>query len=201
MKRGKFIVFEGIDGAGLTTQANLLEKALKKAGYKVVLTKEPTNGLIGGLIRACLKNEWKTSLLSLQLLFAADRAHHLEKEILPALKKGKIVICDRYLLSTIAYGMISLEKEWLKFINSKFLQPDLTILLDLSVEVSLKRIKLSRFGAELFEKKEELRKVRKNYLKLAKEFPNVYVIDASRSIEEVHEEVKKLVNRVLKIRL
>ncbi len=201
MKRGKFIVFEGIDGAGLTTQANLLEKALKKAGYKVVLTKEPTNGLIGGLIRACLKNEWKTSLLSLQLLFAADRAHHLEKEILPALKKGKIVICDRYLLSTIAYGMISLEKEWLKFINSKFLQPDLTILLDLSVEVSLKRIKLSRFGAELFEKKEELRKVRKNYLKLAKEFPNVYVVDASRSIEEVHEEVKKLVNRVLKIRL
>ncbi|MCW1300199.1 MAG: dTMP kinase, partial [Candidatus Parvarchaeota archaeon] len=72
--KGAFIVFEGPDGAGLSTQAELLDKYLRKKGYKVVLTKEPTIGLIGGLIKAALKNEWKTSPLAMQLLFTADRA-------------------------------------------------------------------------------------------------------------------------------
>ncbi|HDH91671.1 MAG TPA: dTMP kinase [Candidatus Aenigmarchaeota archaeon] len=199
--KGKFIVFEGIDGAGLSTQALLLESRLRKSGYKVVLTKEPTNGLIGGLIKACLKNEWKTSLTALQILFAADRAHHLSYEIIPSLKKGKIVICDRYILSTIAYGMIELEREWLEALNSKFLKPDITFLIDIPVEVSLKRIKAARFGAEIFEKRRQLEKVRKNYLKLISSAKNSFVIDGTKPIEEVHEDIIKIVKGVLRLKV
>lgn len=199
--RGRFIVFEGIDGAGLSTQALLLEKTLRKNGYEVVLTKEPTAGLIGGLIRACLKNEWKTSPLTLQLLFAGDRAHHLEYEIIPALERGKIVVCDRYYLSTIAYGMLNLEREWLEAINSKFLKPDITFLLDIPVEVSLERIKASRFGVELFEKKQELERVRENYLKLIGSCERAYIIDGTKPIEDVHREVIEKIREALNLKV
>jgi dTMP kinase len=195
--KGKFIVFEGIDGAGLTTQANLLENYLKSKGYDVILTKEPTNNLIGGLIRAALKKEWITSNKTLQLLFSADRAHHLEREIIPALEKGKIVISDRYFLSTIAYGMIEVEKDWLKALNSKFLIPDIIFILDLPVKVALERIGKSRFGFELFEEKGKLEKIRRNFIELSKEYNNCFIIDASKSIEEVHENIKKIVNKII----
>jgi dTMP kinase len=197
--KGKFIVFEGIDGAGLTTQAELLEKYLRNKKYEVVLTKEPTNNLIGGLIRAALKKEWLTSNKTLQLLFSADRAHHLEKEIIPALENGKIVISDRYFISTIAYGMIELEKDWLKALNSKFLLPDIIFIIDVPVEVSIERIKASRFGFELFEEKKKLEKIRNNFLELSKEYKNCFVINGNRSIEEVHKEIVKIVEEKLKL--
>jgi len=197
--KGKLIVFEGIDGAGLTTQAELLEKYLKEKKYEVVITKEPTNNLIGGLIRAALKKEWLTSNRTLQLLFSADRAHHLEKEIIPALENGKIVISDRYFISTIAYGMIELEKDWLKALNSKFLLPDAIFIIDVPVEVSIERIKASRFRFELFEEKKKLEKIRNNFLELSKEYKNCFVINGNRSIEEVHKEIVKIVKEKLKL--
>jgi dTMP kinase len=197
--KGKLIVFEGIDGAGLTTQSQMLEKYLKEKKYEVVLTKEPTNNLIGGIIRAALKKEWLTSNRTLQLLFSADRAHHLEKEIIPALENGKIVISDRYFISTIAYGMIELEKDWLKALNSKFLLPDIIFIIDVPVEVSIERIKASRFGFELFEEKKKLEKIRNNFLELSKEYKNCFVINGNRSIEEVHKEIVKIVEEKLKL--
>jgi dTMP kinase len=197
--KGKLIVFEGIDGAGLTTQSQMLEKYLKEKKYEVVLTKEPTNNLIGGIIRAALKREWLTSNRTLQLLFSADRAHHLEKEIIPALEDGKIVISDRYFISTIAYGMIELEKDWLKALNSKFLLPDIIFIIDVPVEVSIERIKASRFGFELFEEKKKLEKIRNNFLELSKEYKNCFVINGNRSIEEVHKEIVKIVEEKLKL--
>ena len=197
--KGKFIVFEGIDGAGLTTQAELLEKYLRNKKYEVVLTKEPTNSLIGGIIRAALKKEWLTSNRTLQLLFSADRAHHLEKEIIPALENGKIIISDRYFISTIAYGMIELEKDWLKALNSKFLITDIIFIIDVPVEVSIERIKASRFGFELFEEKKKLEKIRNNFLELSKEYKNCFVINGNRSIEEVHKEIVKIVEEKLKL--
>lgn len=197
--KGKLIVFEGIDGAGLTTQSHMLEKYLKEKKYEVVLTKEPTNNLIGGIIRAALKKEWLTSNRTLQLLFSADRAHHLEKEIIPALEDGKIVISDRYFISTIAYGMIELEKDWLKALNSKFLLPDIIFIIDVPVEVSIERIKASRFGFELFEEKKKLEKIRNNFLELSKEYKNCFVINGNRSIEEVHKEIVKIVEEKLKL--
>ena len=93
---GKLIVFEGLDGSGKSTQAELLFSFLKSKGKKVHLTSEPTRYLIGGLIKSWVTHDWQSTPECLQLLFAADRAHHLDKEIIPLLKKGITVISDRY---------------------------------------------------------------------------------------------------------
>jgi len=192
-----FIVFEGIDGAGLSTQASLLCQWLKNKG-KVLLTKEPTQGLIGGLIKAALRKEWKTDQKALQLLFSADRAHHLANEIVPALNKGFHVVCDRYILSTLSYGHADgIDLEWLRSLNSKFLKPSITIILDVPPKVSLQRMEKARSKAELFEEEEKLRKIRENYLMLKDEFPNTFVVDATKQIEEVHEEIKRIVEKFL----
>ena len=97
--QGKFIVFEGLDGSGLSTQSTMLKEYLLKIGRKTVLTKEQTDNFIGGLIKSSLKEQIRISPLTLQLMFVADRSHHLDSEIEPALKEGKIVISDRYLLT------------------------------------------------------------------------------------------------------
>src|SRR3989338_8048368 len=97
MTTGKFLVIEGPDGSGSSTQVALIKKYLEQKGEKVLDTKEPTNNLIGGLIRGVLTGEWKLGSYGLQLLFCADRAHHLEREIMPALEKGWNFITDRYL--------------------------------------------------------------------------------------------------------
>jgi len=194
-----FIVFEGIDGAGLSTHSHLLYEYLLERGYNVVLTKEPTDGLIGGLIRACLRGEWKTDPLTLQLLFVADRSHHVNNLILPALKKGKIVVSDRYMFSSIAYGTVSYgDYEWLKLINSKFPVPDLILILDAPVEVALRRIRRTRFGFELFENA-RLEEVRRIFYKIANEYGG-FVISTDRSIEETQQEIRERVNEVLERR-
>ena len=195
--RGLFIVFEGIDGAGLTTQAKLLERYLRKKGYNVILTKEPTDSLIGGLIRAALRCEWKTDPVTLQLLFAADRSHHVTHYILPSLRNGKIVISDRYLFSSLAYGSIDCDYDWLLTINKHFPLPDLTIVLDVPAQIAINRIAESRFGFELFENIEKLEQVRRNYHKIVREFDNMIIVDGTKSIEEVHREIVKQVEKLL----
>ena len=187
-----FLVFEGLDGSGQSTQASILSSQLNE-GSKSVVTKEPTNNLIGGLIRAQLTKEWSTTQECLQLLFASDRAHHLERVIEPALSKGFTVVSDRYMFSSIAYGSVSADKEWLKQINSKFRLPDHTFFLDVAPEVCLKRMESSRFELELFEPIDYLKKVRENYLQLAKEYANFHVINGDRHKEEVHKDIIKIV--------
>jgi len=195
---GKFIVFEGLDGSGISTQSGLLYDYFSKKGKKTVLTKEQTNGLIGGLIKAGLRHEWKTTPLALQLLFAADRSHHLDKQINPAINNGKIVICDRYILSTLAFGSLDVDMQFLKEINSKFPAPDITFILDVLPKICLQRITKSRFHAELFEEEEKLNKIRKAYLSLKNYFPNTFLIDGNRSIEEVHKDIIKIVEEQIK---
>lgn len=198
--QAKFIAFEGLDGSGQSTQAALLKDFLIKKGHKVHLTKEPTSSLIGGLIRSQLTNEWKSSQECLQLLFSADRAHHLEKEIIPLLKRGVIVISDRYFFSTVAFGTTEIKDwNWLLQINQQFLLPDTIFLLEVSPRVCIERIKKSRFELALFEKEKILEKVLKNYQKLAKEFKNVYTIDGEKSIKEVEKEVQKVVRSKLNL--
>ena len=194
--QGKFIVFEGLDGSGTTTQANLLFKYFKKQGKKVFLTGEPTRSLIGGLIEGQISGDWQSSPECLQLLFTADRAHHLEKEIIPLLKKGITVICTRYILSTLAYGNSEIKDEkWLMEINKKFIWPDLTFLLKVSPKACIQRIKKERFHKELFEEEDKLKKVLKNYLKFSKEFKNIYIVNGEKPILKVFEEVKKIYER------
>ncbi len=112
MTEGKFIVIEGPDGAGSSTQLRLVKQYLEEdKKVKVAETKEPTNNVIGGLIRGLLTNVWKVDSYGTQLLFCADRAHHLEREVEPAIAKGWYVTTDRYLASTVVYGSMALAND------------------------------------------------------------------------------------------
>lgn len=197
MKRGLFIVIEGLDGSGGTTQCRLLQNYLDIKGIKSLVTKEPTNNLIGGLIRGVLTHDWSINPEGLQLLFCADRAHHLEKEIIPALEKGITVICDRYLFSTLAFGAVDCGMEWLKVLNQKFLQPDIAFILEVDPIECVKRISEGRSRMELFENKEKLVKVLANYRRLGQEFPNLIIIDGNRGQETVLKEIVKKVELYL----
>jgi len=199
LEKGKLIVLEGIDGSGTSTQAKLLYEALQKRNYPVELTSEPSDGAIGNLIRDYLKGEQIFSernlgAHSLALLFAADRLDHLGSRILPWLIRGKVVVSDRYLLSSLAYQSLDCDLEWIKIINREAPPPDLTILLDLPVEISLKRVSQRQLWPELFEKAEIQKRVRENYLRLARELysdQRIVVIDADKSIEEIGAQILK----------
>lgn len=195
--RGKLIAIEGLDGSGLTTQAGLLRNYFISKGMDVLLTKEPTDGLIGGLIKACLRKEWKTSPTTLQILYSADRAHHLDSEVIPALGNGKTVVTDRYVLSSLAYGSMDVDLDVLKSLNANFPKPDVTIIIDNTPESCLERIKKSRHHIELFEEKKKLEKIRENYHSLKNYFPNTHVVDGSKPMEKVFEGVKKIVEKNL----
>ena len=195
--KGKFVVFEGLDGSGLSTQAMMLKEYLLKKGRKTILTKEQTDNFLGGMIKSSLKGHIKTSPLTLQLMFIADRSHHLDSEVEPALKEGKIVISDRYLFSTLAFGSLDVDLEFLKFANSKFRKPDLTFIIDCKPETCVGRISRERFHIEMFEEKRKLEKVRENYMSLKDYFPNVYIIDGNRNKQEVFEDIKKIVDKLI----
>lgn len=187
---GRFIVFEGIDGAGKSTLIEGISEILTSRGEDVIITAEPTDGPIGSIIRAGeIKN---ISQNAEALLFTADRAVHT-RQMLRWKKSGKTVLCDRYYASTVAYQAANLggtesEKEWLKEINRPVItEPDITFLLDIDPEKSMRRVN-NRGDASKFEKIEYLRKVRSNYLELAWE-KGFRIIDASRTGEEVLKEV------------
>ena len=192
-----FIVFEGPDGSGLSTQSSLLAKWFESKGEKVLLTKEPTNSMIGGLIRSILKKEWKVDMKTFGLLFSADRSHHLSNEIEPALKDGYSVICDRYILSTLAFNVEKNNLEWLKKLNSQFRKPDFVFVMDVPGKVCVERIKKSRFGMEFFEESEKLDRVRKNYNELKDYFPNTFIIKGdSRRPDEINQEIIEIINNI-----
>ena len=196
-KRGKFIVFEGLDGSGSSTQCELLKNYLAMRGIKSIVTKEPTNNMVGGLIRGVLTHDWSISPRGLQLLFSADRAHHLEKEIMPALKNGTWVICDRYLFSTIAFGSLECDYQWLKELNKFFFQPDVTFLLQVPPKECIRRISKSRSRFELFEEEGKLNKVMQNYLTLSKEYQNFQLINGNQLKENTSQEIVKVVDQLI----
>jgi len=199
MRKGLFIVIEGPDGSGQSTQTELLERWFKKKNRRVLVTKEPTNSLTGGIIRSILKKEWQVDMKTLQLLFAADRAHHLRTEIEPFLNKGIDVISDRYVLSTLAFGSLEEDLDWLKEINSKFPVPDLTFILNVPGKVCAERIARSRFSFEIFETADKLEKIRNNYLGVKGYHKNTHVIVGDeRNLEEIHREIAGIVEDYLK---
>ena len=193
-----FIVFEGLDGAGLSTQAALLAAYLHGTNRVVMLTKEPTASPIGKLIKSALRHNHAFSLFALQLLFAADRAEHLENEIEPALRAHKIVISDRYILSSLAFGSVDNDIEFLKQINARFKKPDITFIIDTPPRVCLDRIIRNRENIELFEEEQRLEKVRKQYLALTSYFDNTFILAGDRAKEEVAKEIQELAERKLR---
>lgn len=192
MKRGILIAIEGIDGSGKSTQSELLFKALKEIGYDVVLSHEPTKSEIGEKIRSKLKNE-NVSAQEVYELFVRDRISHVANKIRPALNSGKIVIVDRYFISTIAYqGASGIPIHKILSDHAVFApMPDLVIILDIPVEIAIKRLFNKR--KDSFEKNVDfLCKVREIYLSMKKILnTNIVIIDATRSIEEVHKEILK----------
>jgi len=189
-----FLVLEGLDGSGHTTQANLLKEYLEKKGFSVFLTKEPTDtSSVSQKIKHILSKKIKISPLKLQKLFAKDRQEHLKKEIIPALKKGKIVICDRYFFSSFAYGGaegVSFEKIFK--LNKDFLYPDLTFILNVSPKVCLKRIDERGKPKTLFEKQRKLQKVWRVYQTLPREFEGVRIINGEGTKKEVFFRIKNI---------
>jgi dTMP kinase len=211
---GFFITFEGIDFCGKTTQAEKLANYLKAKGYEVVLIREPGGEKISEKIRKILlseKNQEITNMTEL-LLYMASRAQLTQRVILPSLKKDKIVICDRYSDSSLAYQGYGrgLNKNRIKYLNrfSTFgLVPHLTILLDVPVEISLKRKakENKRFASLTTRRKSEDRlekekfefrqKVRDGYLKIAeKNKKRIKIIDGREDIEKTWQKVKSVLD-------
>jgi dTMP kinase len=196
-----FLVFEGIDGSGISTQVEGLRTWCEGRGIPVSVTKEPTEGLTGGLIRAALKHRVTFPPDVMALLFAADRLDHLANEILPSLDKGLTVVCDRYYLSEFAYQSVDIDLAWLRQINSRCRRPELTIFLDVPVERCLERSHLDVWRSsdrlQLYEEEDTLRKVRDRYLDIAAELrtegERIEVVDGSRSIKQVHARIVSLV--------
>jgi len=196
-KNGFFIVLEGVDGAGSTTHSRLLAGWLRRMGHEVVLTKEPQpHGRIGRLIREYLQITESPPIVD-ALLFAADRVEHLENVIKPELARGRIVVSDRYLESSIAYqGAEGVDVEWIQTINREALPPDLTIVLKVDPAQSLSRksfVKREKFETEIF-----LRKVAEILLSRAST-RNYPVVSTDTSIEESQRKIRAIVSRRLKL--
>jgi dTMP kinase len=186
-----FIVLEGPDGSGTTTHAAMLAEKLQGQGKKILLTAEPSSGPIGLGIRESLKRGG-LSPEALQTLFVEDRAWHLENEILPALRGGKVVICDRYISSTFAYGeALGLEKEWLRSANASFRRPDVLIFLLPPVDICWQRMGV-RANKDTLETRELQEAVHAAYHRNAKE-EKAIVIDSAGGIEEVGQVIERAV--------
>jgi len=196
-EEGILVVIEGLDGAGLSTQAALLAEYLRGKNKKFLLTKEPTSSPIGMLIKSALSRNQNVSLFTLQLLFAADRAEHLEHVIEPALRTDTIVISDRYILSSLAFGSVDNDLEFLKQINSRFRRPDLTVIIDTPPKVCLERIKKNRDNIELFEEERKLERVRNQFFVLKDYFEHTVVVDGAREKEKVSKDIRALVEKRL----
>ena len=188
---GVFIAVEGVDGSGKSTQIKLLSEKLAELGYVIHTTSEPSSGKLGPILRDYLSNPNSQHTVD-ALLFAADRIEHYHEEILPKLQSGAIVICDRYKLSSIIYqGLNGLSEEWIKMINSKVPDPDLTVYLDVSAEIAVNRFENNRNKLEKFETYDNLNSLIKRY-----EFykpKNTVVINAEQSVEKVLENLTKVV--------
>ncbi len=193
-KKGIFIVIEGLDGSGKTTQALILAKRLSET-YQIHLTAEPSKGKIGAFIReGCLYEDTRLPIEAEALLFAADRIEH-QTELNPALKEGRLVICDRYVYSSLAYqGSAGLSLDWIKAINARALQPDLCIFIDVPPELVLERLQRKKSVMETLETQQKVREI---YLKYVEKGELVRV-DGDLPKELVAEELFLKVSEFLK---
>lgn len=201
--KGHFIVFEGIDGSGKTTQINLLKRYIEENNFICHTTKEPTGRPVGCLLRQCLAGRVKTDELTLAALFAADRLDHILNDddgLLKKLDEGISVISDRYILSTYAYQSVRVPFDWVKDLNSMAagkIHPDCHIFIDTDPGTALERISKGRHGTELFENKKRLTEVRKRYFELFEELKdteNIIIVDGTKSIGEISDNIWKNVS-------
>jgi len=194
---GLFIVFEGIDGTGKSTQLHLLAEKLRQLDYAVVATREPTNGPYGKKIRELFVDRGAVSREEELELFIADRDQHVKEVIAPALEDGCVVVCDRYYLSTIAYqGANGMDPDIILAKNQDFPAPDLAIILGIEPAHGIHRIRNQRLEhPNTFEEEANLRKVARIFDAMQQDY--IERINGSDTIENVHQQVFEAVSRVL----
>jgi len=189
-ERGIFIVFEGVDGAGKSTQIDMLQQALSEVGYQVVTSREPTDKEWGRKIRRSATTG-RMPLADELDAFIRDRKQHIAELIGPELQRGKIVLVDRYFYSTIAYqgerggDVAEIEKTMREFAPI----PDFVLLLDADPDVTLPRITDNRGGTDEFEHVASLRRIRELFLMLSESCEEVYRVDAHQEINALHLEL------------
>ncbi|MFY0479540.1 dTMP kinase [Achromobacter marplatensis] len=199
MQNAKFIVFEGLDGSGTSTQANLLERRLVNEGHRCHLTSEPSAGPVGQMIRQAFKGRLRFAQASERFdqqmahLFSADRFDHLYNEwdgVMPTLERGTTVISTRYFFSSYAYHCTR-EEDWalVERLNRDFPNPDLLVYLRNPVAESLRRLQ-SRTTLDSYETPDKLAQVAANYERIIDGYPGrKLVLDATRPPQEIHEEI------------
>lgn len=208
MKKGKFIVIEGLDGSGKTTQAKLLTELLSFEGIPIVLQKEPTAHNFGKMCREVLSGTTSISKSQFALLFTADRIDHninSDDGIEKLLNEGYNIICDRYYYSTFAYQGVDVGLDWLMHLNldcKDIRKPDLCIFLDLPPEKSMERINANRKKdeIEIYETEEYLTNIRKRFydvINILKKTENIEVINADSDILTVSRKIKETVMKIL----
>ena len=196
--RGRFYVLEGLDGAGTTTQAQLLVRWLESQGRRPLLTAEPSSGPIGTLLRQALSGRLtgadgeRLAPASVAALFVADRADHLASEIEPALARGMDVVCDRYVHSSLAYQGVENDPAWVAALNAPMRRPDLVLYVRVPVEVAAERRAARKGEGEIYEVDAFQRKVAEGYEGVRRWRPDdeVVVIDGAGSVREVHRAVR-----------
>ena len=194
---GQFIVIEGLDGAGTTTQVERLCRALINQGKQVVQTCEPTDRVVGRIIRKTLSGDSNAPHpRTLPWMFAADRSDHLLGLVEPALVAGRWVVSDRYFHSSLAYQSLTLPLEEVWSLNRHFRAPDLTVFIDLTVERCLERV-LSRGGSrDIYEHEQQLLQISAAYARvlpfLADLGHRIERVAGEGSVDEVAERVRAL---------
>ena len=205
MERGCFIVFEGIDGAGKSTQAKILAKKLISLGKRVYMTAEPTDMPSGKALREVLGGKIKKSDSEIALMFTLDRvAHNIDKEngIERMLDEGAFIICDRYYYSSLAYQGSTVDYSWVRALNvacPAIRHPDLCIFLDLTPKQSMQRISQGRETTEIYESEEILSRVRNSFMRVIEDMSpidTIKVVDASGSVEEIADNIFRCVEEL-----
>lgn len=203
MNKGLFITVEGADGCGKTTQLGMIREYLVSRGYDVLVTREPGGAQLGVELRKILLHyDGFVSSKCESFLFLADRAQHVDTVILPAIENGQIVLCDRYTDSTVAYQGYGkgVDLEQINYLNNLATgskKPDLTLVYDVDSEIAQTRVGKEKDRMES-EGMDFHKKVRAGYLKIAEAESNrVKVVDANRSIEDVFESAKKIIDAFL----
>lgn len=206
-KKNLFIVLEGIDGSGKSTQTKLLKEKLAKAGHKLYTTFEPTDSPIGSLIRNIFNRRVVTDNRAIAALFVADRLDHLLNPvngIIKKLEEGYTVICDRYYFSSYAYQSEEVSLNWLIEANSisqNLLKPDVNIYIDIDPEISMERLNKDRSSLEIFENLSNLQKVRSRYqeaFRLLEDKENIAFVDGNQSVEEISNAIFDIVSALQK---
>jgi dTMP kinase len=198
---GRFIVLEGIDGSGTTTQAARLVASLRSAGHEVVATREPSDGPLGVVLRQALTRRLVgLSDRALALLFAADRLDHLASVVEPALAEGKVVVSDRYVLSSLAYQGMRMPLGWVEGLNAAARPADLTLYLAVDPRTAARRRQGRGGRAELFDADEVQRAVARAYARVMRKHARaqrVVRVDGRASPDEVARQILSRVRTVL----